>query len=322
MWHTQGSGKSMEMELYAHSAARQPKLKNPTLVVVTDRTELDSQLFEAFNRSQLLPETPINVTTRKQLREELSQPGDWRHLLHHVCRSSACTDNERESGLDHPLLTDRRNIIVIVDEAHRSHYDDLDGFARHIRDALPNAAFIAFTGTPISTAERDTQEVFGSVIDTYDLTRAVTDGATVPVYFEPRLIAVRLAGDVSEDDLDAAADEVVTGLDEVERERIEKSVAVINAMYGAPARLAGAGRGHRRPLGEAVGSDEAVHRVAGQGVHRRCHPRDLRRPLRGDHQAAARLARRRRRQGRHQGRLLRVCVRHRPSSPSTSAGRP
>ncbi len=147
------------------------------------------------------------------------------------------TDKEREAGLDHPLLTDRRNIIVIVDEAHRSHYDDLDGFARHIRDALPNAAFIAFTGTPISFAERDTQEVFGAVIDTYDLTRAVDDGATVPVYFEPRLIAVKLAGDVTEDDLDAAADEAALGLDEVERERIEKSVAVINAMYGAPARL-------------------------------------------------------------------------------------
>lgn len=236
VWHTQGSGKSMEMELYAHAVARQSKLKNPTLVVVTDRTELDSQLFEAFNRSQLLAESPVNVATRKQLRDELSNRLTG-GIYFTTLQKFGLTEKERAAGVDHPLLTDRRNIIVIVDEAHRSHYDDLDGFARHIRDALPNAAFIAFTGTPISTAERDTEEVFGRVIDTYDLTRAVADGATVPVYFEPRLIAVKLAGDVTEEDLDTAADEVVTGLDEVERERIEKSVAVINAMYGAPKRL-------------------------------------------------------------------------------------
>ncbi|GEP37519.1 DEAD/DEAH box helicase [Nocardioides psychrotolerans] len=236
VWHTQGSGKSMAMELYAHAVAQQSKLKNPTLVVVTDRSELDSQLFEAFNRSQLLAEGPINVTTRRQLREELSNRVTG-GIYFTTLQKFGLTEREREGGLDHPLLTVRRNMIVIVDEAHRSHYDDLDGFARHIRDALPNAAFIAFTGTPISTAERDTQEVFGAVIDTYDLTRAVADGATVPVYFEPRLIAVKFAGDVTEDDLDAAADEAVTGLDEVERERVEKSVAVINAMYGAPARL-------------------------------------------------------------------------------------
>lgn len=236
VWHTQGSGKSMEMELYAHAVSRQPKLKNPTLVVVTDRTELDSQLFEAFNRSQLLAESPINVATRKQLREELTNRVTG-GIYFTTLQKFGLTGKEREAGLDHPLLTDRRNIIVIVDEAHRSHYDDLDGFARHIRDALPQAAFIAFTGTPLSTEERDTQEVFGRVIDTYDLTRAVADGATVPVYFEPRLVAVKLAGEVTEDELDAAADEAVTGLDEVERERVEKSVAVINAMYGAPARL-------------------------------------------------------------------------------------
>jgi type I restriction enzyme, R subunit len=236
VWHTQGSGKSMEMELYAHAVARQPKLKNPTLVVVTDRTELDSQLFEAFNRSQLLPESPINVTTRKQLREVLTNRVTG-GIYFTTLQKFGLTDKEREAGLDHPLLTERRNIIVIVDEAHRSHYDDLDGFARHIRDALPNAAFIAFTGTPLSTADRDTRAVFGAVIDTYDLTRAVADGATVPVYFEPRLIAMKLAADVTEEDVDAAADEAVTGLDEVEREHIERSVAVVNAMYGAPSRL-------------------------------------------------------------------------------------
>ena len=227
----------MEMELYAHLVARQPKLKNPTLIVVTDRTELDSQLFETFHRSTLLGETPVNVSTRSDLRRELADRTTG-GIYFTTLQKFGLTDDERRSGLDHPLLSDRRNIIVIVDEAHRSHYDDLDGFARHIRDALPNAAFIAFTGTPISFADRNTQEVFGKVIDTYDLTTAVKDGATVPVYFEPRLISVKLAGDVTEEQLDEAADEATVGLDDVERERIEKSVAVINAVYGAPARLA------------------------------------------------------------------------------------
>lgn len=237
VWHTQGSGKSMEMELYAHLVSAQPKLKNPTLVVVTDRTELDNQLFESFARSRLLAETPVKVTTRGQLRDELTNRSTG-GIYFTTLQKFSLTDAERQAGRDHPQLSDRRNIIVVVDEAHRSHYDDLDGYARHIRDALPNAAFLAFTGTPISFADRNTQEVFGSVIDTYDLTRAVADGATVPVYFEPRLIAVKLAGELTEDQLDTAADEATLGLDDVERSRIEKSVAVINAVYGAPARLA------------------------------------------------------------------------------------
>ena len=237
VWHTQGSGKSMEMELYAHLVGQQPKLKNPTLLLVTDRNELDTQLFESFNRSQLLAEAPTRVTTRVQLRSELSNRTTG-GIYFTTLQKFGLTKDEKDAGLDHPLLTDRRNIIVIVDEAHRSHYDQLDGFARRIREALPNATFIAFTGTPISFADRNTVEVFGDVIDTYDLTRAVKDGATVQVYFEPRLIAVKLTGEVTEEQLDLAADEATTGLDQVEREKIEQSVAVINAVYGAPARLA------------------------------------------------------------------------------------
>src|SRR5665811_19673 len=146
--------------------------------------------------------------------------------------------DEREAGAEHPLLSDRSNIIVIVDEAHRSHYDDLDGYARHLRDALPHATLIAFTGTPISFEDRNTREVFGDYIDINDLTRAVEDGATVPVYFESRLVKVQMADGVTEDVIDAAADEATAGLDDAERERIEKSVAVVNAVYGAPARIA------------------------------------------------------------------------------------
>src|SRR5665811_1337335 len=146
--------------------------------------------------------------------------------------------DEREAGADHPLLSSRRNIIVIVDEAHRSHYDDLDGYAWHLKKALPHATLIAFTGTPISFDDRNTRDVFGEYIDIYDLSRAVDDGATVPVYFEPRLIKVNLATDVTEETLDEAADEATVGLDDTERARIEASVAVVNAVYGAPERIA------------------------------------------------------------------------------------
>uniref|UniRef100_UPI0026282FE2 type I restriction endonuclease subunit R n=1 Tax=Micropruina sp. TaxID=2737536 RepID=UPI0026282FE2 len=237
VWHTQGSGKSMEMELYANLVLRSSHLLNPTIVVITDRRELDGQLHLSFKASTLLPEQPVKVTTRSQLRDELTQRSSG-GILFTTLQKFNRTPAERESGADHPLLSERRNIVVIVDEAHRSHYDDLDGYARFLRDALPHATLIAFTGTPISEVERNTRDVFGDYIDIYDLTRAVNDKATVPVYFEPRLVKVSFADDVTADDLDAAADEVTVGLDDVERERLEKSVAVINAVYGAPARLA------------------------------------------------------------------------------------
>jgi len=236
VWHTQGSGKSMEMELYANQVLRHPRLANPTIVVVTDRTELDGQLYQAFAHSLLLPEKPVQVQRRAELRAELTgrvSGGIYFTTLQKFGRTLA----ERESGAEHPLLSDRHNIVVVVDEAHRSHYDDLDGYARHLRDALPHATLIAFTGTPISFADRNTREVFGDYIDIYDLTRAVADGATIPVYFESRLVKVQLAESLTEELIDAAADEATTGLDDAERDRIEKSVAVVNAVYGAPERL-------------------------------------------------------------------------------------
>ncbi|GAA3773897.1 type I restriction endonuclease subunit R [Microbacterium kribbense] len=237
VWHTQGSGKSMEMELYAGLVTRRPELRNPTLVVVTDRNELDGQLYQTFAQSLLLPERPVQVHERAQLRDELSgrlTGGIYFTTLQKFGLSKA----EKDAGTRHPLLTDRRNVIIVVDEAHRSHYDDLDGYARHLRDALPHATLIAFTGTPISFAERDTRAVFGDYIDIYDLTRAVADGATVPVSFEPRLIKVGFADGTTEEDIDRAADEATLGLDDSERARIEASVAVVNAVYGAPERIA------------------------------------------------------------------------------------
>ena len=237
VWHTQGSGKSMEMELYANMVARHPKLKNPTVVVITDRNELDGQLFEGFDRSLLLAESPKQIKKRSELRDELSNRttgGIYFTTLQKFGRSKS----EKDAGADHPLLSDRHNIIVVVDEAHRSHYDDLDGYARHLRDALPHATLIAFTGTPISFDDRNTQEVFGDYIDIYDLSRAMEDGATVPVSFEPRLIKVGLSEGITEEDLDKSADELTLGLDDTERARIEASVAVVNAVYGAPQRIA------------------------------------------------------------------------------------
>ena len=236
VWHTQGSGKSMEMELYAGLVSRTAALRNPTLVVVTDRTELDGQLFDTFNQSLLLAEKPTQVASRAQLRDELASRvtgGTYFTTLQKFGLSKA----EKEAGIKHPHLSDRRNIIVIVDEAHRSHYDSLDGYAHHLKRALPHATLIAFTGTPISFAERNTRDVFGDYIDIYDLSRAVDDGATVPVVFEPRLVKVKLAGELTPEEIDAAADEATLGLDETERAKIEASVAVMNAVYGAPERL-------------------------------------------------------------------------------------
>lgn len=236
VWHTQGSGKSMEMELYANLVSRHPKLRNPTVVVVTDRNELDGQLFQGFDRSLLLAEKPVQVRERAHLRDELANRNTG-GIYFTTLQKFGLTETERLSGVAHPLLTDRRNVIVVVDEAHRSHYDDLDGYARHLRDALPHATLIAFTGTPISFAERDTRAVFGDYIDVYDLSRAVDDGATVPVFFEPRLVKVAFADGASQDDIDRAADEYTHGLDDTERARLEASVAVVNAVYGAPERI-------------------------------------------------------------------------------------
>jgi type I restriction enzyme, R subunit len=158
VWHTQGSGKSMEMELYANQILTHPSLGNPTIVVLTDRTDLDDQLFTTFDRSYLLPEDPVQIGSREELRTELARRL-MGGILFTTLQKFGRTKDERENGLPHPRLSDRRNVIVIVDEAHRSHYDDLDGYARHPRDALPHASYIAFTGTPISAADRNTRDL-------------------------------------------------------------------------------------------------------------------------------------------------------------------
>ncbi len=237
VWHTQGSGKSMEMELYANQIQTHPSLGNPTIVVLTDRTDLDDQLYDTFQASDLLREKPVQVGTREELRVKLANVRVG-GIIFTTLQKFGKTKEERENGLPHPLLSDRRNVIVIVDEAHRSHYDDLNGYARHLRDALPHATFIAFTGTPISFNDRNTRDVFGEYIELiYDLTQAVDDGATVPVYYESRLIDLNLPKGLDPKDIDEAVDEITVGLDDSERERLQQRAAAMNRVYGAPDRV-------------------------------------------------------------------------------------
>lgn len=236
VWHTQGSGKSMEMELYTAAVLRDPELANPTVLLITDRTELDGQLYDSFLVSTLLPETPRQVESRDDLRTALGEASSG-GILFTTLQKFGLTQDEREAGAEHPVLSERHNIIVVVDEAHRSHYDNLDGYAAHLHHALPHATLIAFTGTPIADGERDTRRVFGDEIDVYDLNRAVEDGATVPVVFEPRLITLARADGIDDEALDDAAEELTADLDEESRHRIEQSVAVMETIYGAPERI-------------------------------------------------------------------------------------
>lgn len=236
VWHTQGSGKSMEMELYTARVMTHPRMANPTIVVITDRTELDSQLFDGFQRSTLLPEGPVQLGSREELRTVLADRRTG-GIYFTTLQKFGLSKEEKEAGRVHPVLSQRHNIIVMVDEAHRSHYDNIDGYAFHLKTALPHATLIAFTGTPVAEVERNTRTVFGDDIDVYDLHRAVADGATVPVVFEPRLIKLARLDDVTDEDLDDAAEEVTTHLDKADKERLQRSVAVLDTVYGAPERL-------------------------------------------------------------------------------------
>jgi len=240
IWHTQGSGKSEEMVCTSALTSRHPALNNPTIVVITDRNDLDDQLFNTFQDSQvLLGQTPMQVQTREELRTELTNRRTG-GIIFTTLQKFGRTKQEKDSGADHPLLSDRRNILVIVDEAHRSHYDNLNGYARRLREALPYATLIAFTGTPISRADANTREVFGAgkdYIDVYDLKRAVDDGATVRVYHEPRLIPVSLPPDVDPEAIDEQADALTADMDDAERRRALHYAMQMTNIYGAPDRV-------------------------------------------------------------------------------------
>jgi type I restriction enzyme R subunit len=231
VWHTQGSGKSLTMAFYAGRIIREPAMENPTLVVLTDRNDLDDQLFGTFARCRdLLRQPPVQAESRAHLREVLSVAAGG------VVFTTIHKFFPEEKGDRHPTLSDRRNIVVIADEAHRSQYDFIDGFARHMRDALPHASFIGFTGTPIELADANTRAVFGDYISVYDIQRAVQDGATVPIYYESRL--AKLALDETErPKIDPDFEEATEG-EEVERkEKLKTKWAQLEAIVGAEKRL-------------------------------------------------------------------------------------
>ena len=231
VWHTQGAGKSLSMAFYAGAIAREPAMENPTIVVLTDRNDLDDQLFGTFARCQdLLGQPPAQAESRADLRKKLSVASGG------VVFTTIQKFYPEERGDTHPSLSSRRNIVVIADEAHRSQYDFIDGFARHMRDALPNASFVGFTGTPIERADANTRAVFGDYISIYDIQRAVLDGATVPIYYESRL--AKLALDEGAHPLIDEEFEEATEGEEVERkERLKTRWAQLEAIVGAEQRV-------------------------------------------------------------------------------------
>ena len=231
VWHTQGSGKSLTMAFYAGAIIREPATENPTVVVLTDRNDLDDQLFGTFSRCrELLRQPPVQARSRSDLRKRLAVNAGG------VVFTTIQKFFPEEKGDRHPALSQRRNIMVIANEAHRSQYDFIDGFARHMRDALPNASFVGFTGTPIEHEDANTRTVFGDYISVYDIQRAVEDRATVPIYYESRL--ARLALDERErPKIDPKFEEVTEGEEEARAERLKSRWAQLEAVVGAEKRV-------------------------------------------------------------------------------------
>lgn len=231
VWHTQGSGKSLTMAFYAGRVMHAPEMGNPTVVVITDRNDLDEQLFGTFARcSELLGEPPVQAANRTDLRQLLTREAGG------VVFTTVQKFFPEEKGDTHPVLSERRNIVVIADEAHRSQYDFIDGYARHMHDALPGASFIGFTGTPIETSDKNTKSVFGNYISIYDIQRAVEDGATVPIYYESRLAKLELAADELPK-LDPEFEQITEGEEIEGKERLKSKWAQLEALVGTDKRL-------------------------------------------------------------------------------------
>lgn len=243
VWHTQGSGKSISMCCYAGKLLQQPAMHNPTLLIVTDRNDLDGQLFETFSNAQdLLKQTPVQANNRDELRRFLAERESG-GIIFTTVQKFALLDGESE----HPMLNGRHNIVVMSDEAHRSQYglkaklgNDGTykfGYAKHMRDALKNAAFIGFTGTPISSEDKDTRAVFGDYVSIYDIQDAVDDGATVPIYYESRLAKLDI-NQAEIEDLSDQVDEVVEDEEDVgNREKTKSEWSRLEKLVGATPRL-------------------------------------------------------------------------------------
>ena len=243
VWHTQGSGKSITMCCYAGMLLTQKEMNNPTLLVVTDRNDLDGQLFATFSNAQdLLKQKPVQAPDRGALRKLLAERETGGIIFTTVQKFSPLNDEET-----HPILNDRHNIVVISDEAHRSQYGlkarlSKDGttykygYAKHMRDALPNASFIGFTGTPISLEDRDTRAVFGDYVSKYDIQDAVDDEATVPILYEPRQAKLG----INHKDIKALSnqvDEIVEGEDSDAGERIKSKWSRLEKLVGSKPRI-------------------------------------------------------------------------------------
>lgn len=242
IWHTQGSGKSYLMAFFAGLAVRSTALQNPTLVILTDRNDLDDQLFATFNLCRdLIRQKPEQADSREELKRLLDRSAGG-VIFTTVQKFSPISGEE-----SFPLLTDRRNVIVIADEAHRTQYGldaRLDtktgirryGYAHYVRQAMPNASFIGFTGTPIEGQDRNTPAIFGDYIDIYDISRAVEDGATVPIYYESRLARIELNED-EKPKIDAEVEALIEDETLTEAEKFKAKWATVEALVGAKNRL-------------------------------------------------------------------------------------
>src|ERR1039458_660097 len=232
VWHTQGSGKSLTMAFYAGRLVVEPGMENPTLVILTDRNDLDDQLFGTFARChELLRQKPVQAQDRIHLKKLLAVASGG------VVFTTIQKFFPDDKGGKHPLLSDRRNIVVIADEAHRSQYDFIDGFARHMRDALPNASFIGFTGRPIEKTDANTRAVFGDYISIYDIQRAVEDKATVPIYYESRLAKLELKPS-EKPKIDPDFEDATEGEEVEHSETLKNRWAQLEAMVGTEKRIA------------------------------------------------------------------------------------
>lgn len=245
VWHTQGSGKSITMTCFAARVMREVAMENPTIVVITDRNDLDGQLFTVFSLFQdLLREQPIQAETRQDLRAKLNNRPSGGIVFATIQKFYPEADEDT-----FPVLSDRRNIVVIADEAHRTQYGfgarlknqpaQLNysvGYAQHLRDALPNATFVAFTGTPVSTEDRDTRAVFGDYIHIYDMQQAQEDGATVAIYYESRLAKLSLnTHEILT--LDNDVDELAEEEEDSEQAKLKSRWAALEKIVGAEPRI-------------------------------------------------------------------------------------
>lgn len=243
VWHTQGAGKSLEMTCLAGKLMTHPQMNNPTLVIVTDRNDLDGQLHGTFDMAaEVLGETPVQAETRTALRDHLNNRPSGGIIFTTIQKFVPGEDEDT-----YPTLTERDNVVVMCDEAHRSQYglgaridakgETIYGYAKYLRDALPNATFVAFTGTPIASKDKDTRAVFGDYVDIYDIEQAVKDKATVPIYYESRLVKLEMDPGAT-GTIDAEVEELTEDEEEKAREQRKSRWAALEKLVGTAPRIA------------------------------------------------------------------------------------